>query len=74
MIFVTQKICHAANVRDLQVVLRFFIDSIDYEGSSYLGCFVFDDSAFCSQIVRLLRGYLNRPIAEIGRLVLTYTL
>jgi hypothetical protein len=47
---------------------------IDYEGSSYMGCLLFDDRAFCGQIVTLLRGYLNRPIAEIGSLDLSYTL
>src|SRR5215475_10506801 len=48
--------------------------SIDYEGSSYMGCSLFDDSAFCNQIAKLLRGYLNRPIAEIGGIDLTHTL
>src|SRR5262245_23971419 len=47
---------------------------IDYEGSSYLGCLLFDDGVFCSQIVTLLRGYLNSPIADIGSLDLAYTL
>jgi hypothetical protein len=47
---------------------------IDYEGSSYMRCLLFDDRAFCGQIVTLLRGYLNRPIAEIGSLDLSYTL
>jgi hypothetical protein len=48
--------------------------SIDYEGSSYMGCLLFEDHAFCDQIVKLLRGYLNRPIAEIGSLDLSHTL
>jgi hypothetical protein len=47
---------------------------IDHEGSSYIGCLLFDDSAFCSQIAELLRGYLNRPVAEIGSIDLAYTL
>jgi hypothetical protein len=47
---------------------------IDYEGSSYMGCLLFDDRAFCGQLVRLVRGYLNRPIAEIGSLDLSHTL
>jgi hypothetical protein len=45
---------------------------IEHEGSSYAGCF--DDRAFCSQIVELLRSYYNRSIAEIGSLDLSYTL
>jgi hypothetical protein len=47
---------------------------IDHKGSSYIGCLLFDDHAFCSQIVNLLQGYCNHPIAEIGSLVLSYTL
>jgi hypothetical protein len=41
---------------------------ISYGGSSYLGCLVFDDYIFRSQIVNLLQGCSNRPIAEIGGL------
>jgi len=47
---------------------------IDHEGSSYMGCLLFDDPAFCSQIVELLDGYCNRSIADIGNLDLAYTL
>ena len=47
---------------------------IDYEGSSYMGCLLFDDRAFCGQIVTLLRRHLNRPIAEIGSIELAHTL
>jgi len=47
---------------------------IDHEGSLYMGCLLFDDPAFCSQIVKLLRDHYNYPIVEIGRLDLTYTL
>jgi hypothetical protein len=47
---------------------------IFYEGSSYMGCLLFDDPAFCKQIVNLLHDYCNRPIAEIGSLDLSYTL
>jgi hypothetical protein len=47
---------------------------IDHEGSSYVGSLLFDDIAFCSQIVKLLRDSLNRPIAEIGSIDLTHTL
>jgi hypothetical protein len=47
---------------------------IDYAGSSYMGCLLFDDCAFRDQIVMLLRGYLSRPIAEIGSIDLAHTL
>ena len=47
---------------------------IDHEGSSYIGCLLIDDEAFCRHIVKLLQGSLNSPIAEIGSLDLSYTL
>jgi hypothetical protein len=47
---------------------------IDYEGSSYIGCLLFDDSSFCSQVVKLLLENRNRPIAEIGDIDLSTTL
>jgi hypothetical protein len=47
---------------------------INHEGSTYLGCLLIDDHAFCSQVVELLQGCCNRPIAEIGSLDLSYTL
>ena len=45
---------------------------IFYEGSSYLGCLLFDDGMFCRQITKLLQGCCNRSIAEIGRLNLSH--
>jgi hypothetical protein len=47
---------------------------IDHEGSSYVGCLLFGDRAFCAQITQLLQGCLGHPIVEIGSLDLTYTL
>jgi hypothetical protein len=47
---------------------------IEHEGSEYIGCLLFDDSAFCNQIIKLLQGCCNRPIAEIGSLDLSHTL
>jgi hypothetical protein len=47
---------------------------IDHEQSSYLGCLLFDDSAFCRHLAKLLESYCNRPIAEIGSLDLSHTL
>src|SRR5215510_10371082 len=47
---------------------------IRHEGSEYLGCLLFDDEAFCRQVMELLKGHCNRSIAEIGRINLAYTL
>ena len=47
---------------------------ISYKGSSYLGCLSFDDHAFCSQIVNILRNHCDYSIAEIGNLDLSHTL
>jgi hypothetical protein len=47
---------------------------ISHQGSEYLGCLLFDDHAFCSQIVKLLQEHCNRPVAEIGSLDVSYTL
>jgi hypothetical protein len=47
---------------------------IEHKGSSYVGCLLIEDQAFCAQIVTLLQDHLNRPIAEIGSLDVSYTL
>lgn len=47
---------------------------VDHEGSSYIGCLLFDDPVFCRHITQVLESCLNRSIAEIGGLDLTYTL
>jgi hypothetical protein len=47
---------------------------IDHEGSSYLGCLLFVDHAFCRDLAKLLDNYCNRPIAEIGSIHLAHTL
>jgi hypothetical protein len=44
---------------------------IDHEGSTYIGCLLIGDEAFCDQIVKLLQDQLNRPIPEIGSLDLS---
>src|SRR5262245_30469630 len=46
---------------------------ISYQGSEYLGCLLFSDHALCSQTVKLLGGYCNHPIIEIGSLDLSHT-
>jgi hypothetical protein len=45
---------------------------IEHEGSTYLGCLLFDDHAFCRYIAKLLETYCNRPIAEIASLDLNH--
>ena len=52
---------------------RFYL-YIDHEGSSYIGCPMFDDHAFCRHISEILRFCSNRSIAEIGSFDLSHTL
>jgi hypothetical protein len=47
---------------------------INHEGSSYMGCLLFDDPTFCRYVVNLLKDYSDRPIAEIGSIDLAHTL
>ena len=47
--------------------------SIDHEGSTYVGCLLIDDDAFCKHITELLQSCCNRSIAEIGIFDLAYT-
>jgi hypothetical protein len=44
---------------------------IEHEGSTYVGCLLIEDQVFCDQIVTMLQGHLNRPIAEIGSWVVS---
>jgi hypothetical protein len=37
---------------------------IEHEGSEYIGCLLFNDTAFCNQIIKLLQGCCNRPIPD----------
>src|SRR5262245_23641092 len=41
---------------------------MDFDDSSYLGCLLCADHAFCTQIVRVLEANLNKPIRQIGSL------
>jgi len=47
---------------------------ISYEGSSYMGCLLFDDNVLCDHVTKLLQDYRNRPITEIGSIDLAHTL
>jgi hypothetical protein len=66
-------ILKAVALSNIQPANRCFL-CIEHEGSSYIGCLLFDDHAFCSQINKLLQDYCNRPISEIGSIELAYTL
>ena len=66
-------ILRATFLSKIQPVDRCFL-LISYEGASYMGCLLFDNSAFCNQIMKLLQDYHNRPIAEIGSIDLAHTL
>jgi hypothetical protein len=47
---------------------------IEHEGSTYLGCLLFDNHAFCRYVAKLLEDYRNHPISEIGSLDFSHTL
>ncbi len=47
---------------------------IEHNREHYVGCLIFDDVAFCSQISKLLRDQVGRSVKEIGDLDLSYTL
>ena len=51
---------------------RFFL-LIGYQDSSYLGCLLFDDHAFCRHVMELLKTHCNRSIVEIGGLDVSHT-
>jgi len=44
---------------------------IDYERSKYVGCLLIENQNFCGQIVKLLQGHCDCPVADIGSLDLT---
>jgi hypothetical protein len=39
---------------------------IEHEGNEYIGCLMFDDIAFCSQIRELLLGCRGQTVAQVG--------
>lgn len=66
-------ILKAVAMSNIKTANRCFL-YIEHEGSSYIGCLLFDDYSVCSHIAKLLQGCCNRSIAEIGDLELSYTL
>ena len=43
-------------------------------GAEYIGCLLFENSAFCRKIYEILREYCGNPINEIGDIELSYAL
>jgi hypothetical protein len=41
---------------------------VEHERAAYMGCLLFDDASFCSQIFALLRGHCGHPVQHIGGL------
>jgi len=60
-------------ISNIQPADRCFLH-IDHEGSTYIGCLLIEDQAFCRQIVELLQGNYACPIAEIGSLDVSHLL
>jgi len=48
--------------------------TIEHEGTSYVGCLLFDDGAFCQQVSRLLQRHIGYPLEYIGGIDLRYGL
>src|SRR5262245_2876752 len=46
---------------------------VEHEGSSYIGCLLFDDRNFCGQVATLLQNHRNKRISEIGSLDISHT-
>lgn len=46
---------------------------IDYNGGEYIGCLLFDDSAFCRQLGKLLQEHYGRSIKDLGDLEVGHT-
>jgi hypothetical protein len=47
---------------------------IEYTHRKYVGCLIFDDKTFCTQVTALLQLNIGRPIKDIGDLDLSQTL
>ena len=65
-------ILKAVALSNVQPADRCFL-CIEHEGSSYIGCLLFDDSTFCGQLATLLQNHCNRRISDIGSLDLSHT-
>jgi len=47
---------------------------MDFDGASYIGCLLIDNTAFCRQIVEVLLANRDKSIADVGSLDLSSTL
>ena len=47
---------------------------VEHEGSEYMGCVMFEDSAFCRQIYQLLKDCCGRRIFDLGSLDVSHLL
>ena len=45
---------------------------IDFEGEALMGTLLFDDVTFCRLIAGILKNRLERPVAELGSLDISY--
>ncbi|HEY3303258.1 MAG TPA: hypothetical protein VGL70_06950 [Candidatus Binatia bacterium] len=48
--------------------------TIEHEGTSYVGCLLFDDGPFCQQVSKLLQRYVRYTLEYIGGIDLRYGL
>jgi hypothetical protein len=48
--------------------------TIEHEGTSYVGCLLFDDGPFCQKISKLLQRHLRYSLEYIGGVDLRYGL
>jgi hypothetical protein len=47
---------------------------MQHMGAEYIGCFLFENSAFCRKISEILREHCGKPIHEIGDIELSHAL
>ena len=47
---------------------------MQHMGAEYIGCLLFENSAFCRKIAEILREYFGKSIQEIGDIELSFAL
>jgi hypothetical protein len=62
-----------------QALVHQFIDNkiflfVNHEDQRYMGLLSFDDSAFCDQVLQILRAHIGSPIRDIGSVDVSHTL
>ena len=58
----------------LKLIRRIDVHDHAAYGAEYIGCLLFENSAFCRKIYEILREYCGNPINEIGDIELSYAL